>query len=96
MHDPGYDVVMRTKTVKDVARDYNKENRVDFSQTRTLVGYFPSKFCRGELEAAKEAGVPIVPVFSGEVHTARHHRWPRLLHLLRLLHRRRSASRPAA
>ena len=29
-------------------------------------GYFTSKFCRGELEAAAAAGVPIVPVFSGE------------------------------
>ena len=28
--------------------------------------YFTSKFCRGELEAAAAAGVPIVPVFSGE------------------------------
>ena len=28
--------------------------------------YFESKWCRGELEAAKEAGVPIVPVYSGE------------------------------
>ena len=30
--------------------------------------YFTSKWCRGELEAAKAAGVPIVPVFSGEHH----------------------------
>ena len=29
-------------------------------------GYFDSKWCRGEVEAAKEAGVPIVPVYSGE------------------------------
>ena len=28
--------------------------------------YFTSKYCRGELEGAKEGGVPIVPVFSGE------------------------------
>ena len=28
--------------------------------------YFTSKFCRGELEAAAAAGVPVVPVFSGE------------------------------
>ena len=31
--------------------------------------YFTSKFCRGELEGAKEAGVPIVPVFSGDHYT---------------------------
>ena len=31
--------------------------------------YFTSKYCRGELEGAKAAGVPIVPVFSGEHYT---------------------------
>ncbi len=32
----------------------------------TALFFAKSKWCRGELEAAKEAGVPIVPVFSGE------------------------------
>ena len=31
--------------------------------------YFTSKYCRGELEGAKTAGVPIVPVFSGDHNT---------------------------
>lgn len=38
IHEPGYDTVLRCKTVKDVVRDYNEENKVDFSQTRTLGG----------------------------------------------------------
>jgi len=32
-------------------------------------GYFTSPWCRGELDAAASAGVPIVPVFSGEDYT---------------------------
>lgn len=31
--------------------------------------YFDSKWCRAELEAASDAGVPIIPVFAGEHHT---------------------------
>ena len=31
--------------------------------------YFTSKYCRGELEGAKAAGVPIVPVFSSDHYT---------------------------
>lgn len=38
LRDPGYDAVLRGKTVRDVVRDYNQENKVDFSKTRTLVG----------------------------------------------------------
>ena len=33
------------------------------------LGYFDSKWCRAEVEAAAEAGVPIVPVYSGANHT---------------------------
>ena len=32
-------------------------------------GYFDSEWCRAEVEAAAEAGVPIVPVYSGGSHT---------------------------
>jgi hypothetical protein len=38
LRNPAYETVLRGKTVKDVVRDYNHENNVDFSQTRTLVG----------------------------------------------------------
>ena len=38
LHEPGYDAVLRSKTVKDVVMDYNKDNKVDLTQTRTLSG----------------------------------------------------------
>lgn len=38
MRDPPYDTMMRGKTVKAVVNDYNVENQIDFSLTKSLRG----------------------------------------------------------
>lgn len=38
LHQPGYDTMMRGKTVKDVVKDYHLQHNTDFSQTKSLRG----------------------------------------------------------
>ena len=51
--------------------DVNRQEMEDHARGSKLVlallspGYFGSKWCRAEVEAADKAGVTIVPVFSG-------------------------------
>jgi hypothetical protein len=38
LRDPSFEARLRLKTVRDVTKDYNEENQIDFSNTRSLTG----------------------------------------------------------